>query len=218
MSATRQRGFTLLEVTIAVAITAVMAAMAAGAFRRASEARDLTDAQEERFAGARVALSRMSLELSEAFLSDHYDRRRFPRERPTLFRGRADGLLFASMSHERLVRDAKESHQALVEYALDRDPDFPEEQALFRREKVRLDDQPDRGGSRAVLCHHVRSLELSYWDWAKQEWASEWSTAPGERALLPTRVRVKLVLRMPDGRAEPFETQARIAIVRPLDF
>lgn len=218
MSPVRQRGFTLLEVTIAVAITAVMAAMAFGAFRRAAAARDLTDEQEERFAGARVALSRMSLELSQAFLSEHYDRKRFPRERPTLFRGRGDGILFASMSHERLVRDARESDQALLEYALDRDPDFPGQQALFRREKVRLDDQPDRGGSRAVLCHHVKSLELFYWDWSKQEWVSQWSTAPGERPLLPTRVRVKLTLRMPDGRDQPFETQARIAIVRPLDF
>lgn len=218
MSPVRQRGFTLLEVTIAVAITAVMAAMAFGAFRRAAAARDLTDEQEERFAGARVALSRMSSELSQAFLSEHYDHKRFPRERPTLFRGRADGILFASMSHERLVRDARESDQALLEYALDRDADFTGEQALFRREKVRLDDEPDRGGSRAVLCHHVKSLELAYWDWSKQEWVSQWSTAPGERPLLPTRVRVKLTLRMPDGRDQPFETQARIAIVRPLDF
>jgi general secretion pathway protein J len=218
VSPVRQRGFTLLEVTIAVAITAVMAAMAFGAFRRAAAARDLTDEQEERFAGARVALSRMSSELSQAFLSEHYDHKRFPRERPTLFRGRADGILFASMSHERLVRDARESDQALLEYALDRDADFTGEQALFRREKVRLDDEPDRGGSRAVLCHHVKSLELAYWDWSKQEWVSQWSTAPGERPLLPTRVRVKLTLRMPDGRDQPFETQARIAIVRPLDF
>jgi len=218
VSASRQRGFTLLEVTIAVAITAIMAAMAFGAFRRAAAARDLTDEQEERFAGARVALSRMSRELSQAFLSDHYDRKRFPRERPTLFRGRQDGILFASMSHQRLVRDARESDQALVEYALDRDPDAQDGRALFRREKVRLDDEPDRGGSRALLCHHVKSLELAYWDWSKQEWVSEWTTAPGERPLLPTRVRVKLVLRMPDGREAPFETQARIAIVRPLDF
>ena len=214
----RQRGFTLLEVTIAVAITAMMGAMALGAFRRAADARDLTDAQQERFAGARVALSRMSREISMAFLSDHYDRRRFPRERPTLFRGRPDGLLFATMAHERLARDAKESDQALVEYELDRDPDSPDGQALFRREKVRLDGEPDRGGARAVLCHHVKKLELSYWDWSKQEWVREWSTAPGERPLLPTRIRIRLELGMPDGKAQPFETEARIAIVRPLDF
>ena len=83
---------------------------------------------------------------------------------------------------------------------------------------MRFDDQPDRGGSRAVLCHFVKSLELGYWDWSKQEWVREWSTAPGERALLPTRVRLKLVLLMPDGREMPFETQTQIAIVRPLDF
>ena len=218
MIAARQRGFTLLEVTIAVAITAIMAAMAFGAFRRAAAARDITEEQEERYAGARVALTRMSRELSEAFLSDHYDRKRFPRERPTLFRGRRDDVLFASMSHQRLVRDAKESDQALLEYSIDRDPDFPGGQALFRREKTRFDDQPDRGGSRVILCHFVKSLELAYWDWSKQEWVPEWSTAPGERPLLPTRVRVKLVLLMPDRREIPFETQAQIAIVRPLDF
>jgi general secretion pathway protein J len=216
------RGFTLIEVMVAVSITAVMGAMLVGAFQRAYSARELTDQQEERYAGARVALTRMARETSMAFLSEHYDHRRF-RERPTLFRGRdagdRDTLLFTTMSHQRLTRDAKESDQSVVEYVLDADPDFPGEEALWRREKVRIDDDPEHGGTRAVLCQHVVAFDVSYWDWGKQEWVREWNAASTERqGMLPARVRLKLVLKMPDGKTSSFEAQARIAIVRPLDF
>ena len=66
---TPARGFTLIEVTIAVAITAVIGLTVAGSFRRASDARELAEQQDERFTGARMALTRMSREVTEAFLS-----------------------------------------------------------------------------------------------------------------------------------------------------
>ncbi len=217
----RGHGFTLVEVLIAVSITAVVGAMAVGAFQRASAARQAVEEQDERVAGARAALGRMARELQSAFLSEHFDRLRY-RDRPTLFKGRGgsgrDSLLFATMAHTRAVRDAKESDQSVVEYYVDADPDAPGANALFRREKIRIDDEPDRGGTKAALLRNVVGFEVTYWDWQKQEWARDWSTAPGERLLLPSRVRIKLTLRMPDGKERSFETQARIAIVRPLDF
>ena len=216
------RGFTLVEVMIASAITAIIGALVAGAFGRAAAMRDLTQAQDERFTGARQALSRMAREVAEAFLSEHFDHKRF-RERPTVFRGKdsgdRDSLLFASFSHARLVRDAKESDQAVVEYALDADPNHPGEQALYRREKARIDDEPDRGGTRAVVLEHVKAFDVKYWDWRRQEWAREWDTTSVEnKDRLPTRVRLQVKLQMPDGAERTFETQARIAIIRPLDF
>ncbi len=217
----RGHGFTLVEVLIAVSITAVVGAMAVGAFQRASAARQAVEEQDERVAGARAALGRMARELQSAFLSEHFDRLRY-RDRPTLFKGRGgsgrDSLLFATMAHTRAVRDAKESDQSVVEYYVDADPDAPGANALFRREKIRIDDEPDRGGTKAALLRNVVGFEVTYWDWQKQEWAKDWSTAPGDRLLLPTRVRIKLTLRMPDGKERSFETQARISIVRPLDF
>jgi general secretion pathway protein J len=215
------RGFTLIEVMIAVSITAVIGAMALGAFQRANAARVAVEQQDERVAGARATLGRMARELEGAFLSDHFDRVRF-RDRPTVFKGRdggdRDSILFATMAHTRSLRDAKESDASVVEYAVDGDPDEPGAYALFRREKVRIDDEPDRGGTKAVLLRHLTGFDVTYWDWQKEEWARDWSTAPGDRPLLPTRVRMKLTLRMPDGTNRSFETQARIAIVRPLDF
>ena len=221
MNGRGQRGFTLIEVLIAVGITAVIGAMALGAFSRSAAARQSVEEQDERISGARTALGRLAREVSSAFLSEHFDRARF-RDRPTLFKGRdggdRDSLLFATMAHTRGIRDARESDQSVIEYYVDADPEFPGENALFRREKLRIDDEPDRGGVKSLLLHHVVAFDVEYWEWEKQEWVRDWSTAPGDRLLLPVRVKAKLTVRMPDGKNRSFETQSRIAIIRPLDF
>jgi general secretion pathway protein J len=99
------------------------------------------------------------------------------------------------------------------------DPARPGEQALFRREKARIDDQPERGGTRAVVLEHVTAFDVRFFDWKRQEWAREWNAASVEtKDRLPTRVRIRIRLRMPDGAERTFETQTRVAIIRPLDF
>ena len=223
MTARRGRGFTLIEVMIAVAITAVIGVMVMGAFQRTYAAKELTEAQEERFGSARVALTRLARELTGAFLSDHYDRKRFPRDAPTLFRGKdggaQDDLLFATMSHERLTRDVKESDQAILEYTVEADPERQGETALYRREKARLDENPDRDGEKVVVCEHVSTFDVQYWDWKKQEWAREWVSNGLEHTnLLPTRVKIRLGVKGADGKEQVFETQTRIAMTKPLSF
>jgi general secretion pathway protein J len=165
----RARGFTLVEVLIAVAITAAMAAMTIGSFSQVDRAGEVARLQNDRYAGARVALSRLRRELSMAFISNFYDGTRY-RDRPTLFVGREDEVLFTTFAHVRLYRDAKESDQAVVEYTLDADPEHQGEEALFRRSKPRIDDEPDRGGRRDLVADHVRSLRFQYWDPKRKEW------------------------------------------------
>ncbi len=212
-----RRGFSLLEVMIAIAITAVIGAMAAGVFQQVDHASTVARDQGERYAGARLALTRLSRELSMAFISEHYDRARF-RDRPTLFKGDGEKLLFTTMSHVRLVQDVKESDQAVVEYLVERDP-ASNEDALFRREKARIDDEADRGGRKDLVATHVKALSLRYWDLKRKEWVREWSTrSPEKLNELPTRVRIELEVKLADGRTEKFTTQARIAITAPLEF
>jgi len=211
------RGFTLLEVMIAVAITAVIGSMAAGVYQQVDRAASAARDQGERYAGARLALTRLSRELSMAFLSEHYDRARF-RDRPTLFKGESDQLLFSTMAHVRLAQDAKESDQAMVEYLVERDP-VSGTDALYRREKVRIDDEPDRGGRKDLVATHVKGISLQYWDLKRKEWVREWSTRTPEKLNeLPTRIRIALEIVLADGRIEKFTTQARVAITTPLEF
>jgi general secretion pathway protein J len=210
------RGFTLVELLIAMAITATLGAMTLGAFAQIDRASEVTRAQGERYAAARMALSRLSREVSMAFLSENFDRNRY-RDRVTQFVGREDQLLFTTMAHERLYRDARESDQAVVEYTVDADPEHPGEEALFRREKARLDDEPDRGGRKDLVADHVVGFRLGYWDAKRKEWAREWTTRSVEHAdELPSRVRLELELKLADGRTERFVTEARIAITQKL--
>jgi general secretion pathway protein J len=161
----------------------------------------------------------MAREVSMAFLSDNFDRNRFRNERVTLFVGRDDRILFSTMAHERLYRDARESDQAIVEYTVEADPDAQGEQALFRREKVHLDDEPDRGGRKDLVASHVTGLRLQYWDLQRSEWAREWTTKSVENAnALPSRVRFELEMKLADGRTERFVTEARVEIRAPLGF
>ena len=118
--AARARGFTLVEVLIAMAITA---AHGAHDRRRAS-------AQVDRAARGRARAGRALRRRAPRALAplarglDGVPLRELrPRtgsaSAPTLFVGREDELLFTTMAHERLYRDAKESDQAVVEYVLD---------------------------------------------------------------------------------------------------
>jgi general secretion pathway protein J len=212
----RARGFTLIEVMIAVGITAAMAMMTIGSLQQVDRAKEIARLQNDRYAGARLALSRFSREVSMAFISDNWDTARI-RERPTLFIGREDELVFTTFAHVRLHRDARESDQAVVEYLLESDPDHTGEQALFRREKVRIDGEPDRGGRKDLVADRIRSIRFQYWDPKRKEWMREWSTRTIEHQNeLPPRVRVELEAALADGRTERFVTETRIELRTPL--
>lgn len=213
-----QAGFTLLEVTIAVAVTAMMGVMVMGTFRQVDRAQEITQEQGDRYGGARLALSRMARELSMAFVSDQYDKSRI-RERPTAFIGKEDSLLFTSFSHVRLARDARESDQEAIEYTLESDPDGAGEQALFRRSKARIDEEIDREGRKDVAARWITSFHLQYWDPKKNDWVREWSTRSIDHPNnLPARVRIELELKLPGGRTEKLSTEAQIHLTRTLDF
>lgn len=215
-------GFTLIEVLIATSILAGMGAMTYGSVKQAYQQKQEIEAAQERDAQVRAALDLMVHEISHAFLSDHYDRKRY-RERPTFFkgedRGRRDELNFTSLAHERLELDSKVSDQAAIRYWVDRDPDSRSDEALFRRVNPVIDEEAERKGNSAVLCEGVRGFELEYWDGRKQEWVKEWDAAKPERlGVLPSRVRITLTVADENGKDRVFSTQTRIAIRRALRF
>jgi general secretion pathway protein J len=214
----RARGFTLLEVLIAMGIVAAMAVMTIGSLSEIDQASTAAREQDARYAAARLTLRRLGRELSMAFLSKNYDTTRY-RDPLTLFVGREDELLFTTMAHVRLYRDAKESDQSIVEYKMDTDPEHPGERALFRREKPRLDDEPDRGGRRDLVADHITALRLQYWDSKRKDWVREWTTRSVDHSEeLPQRVRIELEMALADGRTEKFVTEARIELTKPLTY
>ena len=217
-----KRGFTLLEVMIAVAVLGMIGAVTYKSFDGAYALKQRVEKAEERDQAVRAALSRIGREVSMTFLSEHYDRKRF-RDRPTFFklkdgRGEAD-LTVTSFAHERLHVDAKESDQAVFEYRLERDQEG--NLSLFRRVKPYLDEEWERGGEKAVLADDVLKFTVEAWDPKDREWRSEWDSASPQRTgglLVPPRVRIALTIRDEQGKEKTWSTQARIALVTPLDF
>jgi general secretion pathway protein J len=220
----RARGFTLLEVLIAVAVLGLIAGMTWKSFDGAYTVKARIEQAEERDQMVRGALNRLAREVSMSFLSDHYDRKRF-RERPTLFRlrdGRREAdLIFTSFGHERLHVDAKESDQALFEYSIGPDPRDGSRRDLFRRVKPLLDEDAERGGDKAAVAEGVVGFSVEAWDPKDREWRAEWNSNGADRTggvLVPPRVKLSLTVRDEDGKEKTYTTQAKVFLTQPLDF
>lgn len=218
------RGFTLLEVLIAVAVLALIGGLTYKSFDAASDLKTRIERAAERDQTVRGALARMSREISMAFLSEHFDHKRY-RARPTIFKlrdGRREAdVLFTSFAHQRLITDAKESDQAAFEYSLGASADGSGKRDLYRRVKTVIDEEIERDGEKAVLAEDVLSFSVECWDPKDREWRSEWSSADTSRTgqvLLPPRVKLTLALKGENGQERTYTTQTQIFLGQPLDF
>jgi general secretion pathway protein J len=211
------RGFTLMEVMVAVAITALMGTIVAMAFQTGFRAKEVVEGEAEHYRMVRVALNRMAREIGSAFVSDRYDPKRYrdANDRPTNFIGERDRLLFTTFAHQRLYTDSKESDQAVVEYFVESSTEKGARgrQDLKRRVNPNIGDRMDRGGTTDVLFEGVKKLEFEYWDSERKQWDDEWDTRRNERkSFLPTRVRITVVALDENGKEARYTTQARIML------
>jgi general secretion pathway protein J len=220
----RASGFSLLEVLIAVGVLGLIGGLTWKTFDGAADLRSRTERADERDQMVRGALNRLAREVSMSFLSEHYDRKRY-RERPTLFRlrdGRREAdLIFTSFAHQRLHLDAKESDHALFEYSLGPDPRDGSKRDLFRRVKPLLDEDPERGGDKAVLAEDVLAFSVEAWEPKDREWRADWNSNGADRTggvLVPPRVKLSLTVRGEDGKERTYSTQTKIFLTQPLDF
>jgi general secretion pathway protein J len=211
------KGFTLLEVTIAVAVTAFIGITLGMAFNTTSSAKETMEQQSEKYRMLRTAMSRMEREISAAFVSDRYDATRFrdQYDRPTNFIGAKDKLMFASMAHQRLYSDAKESDQMYVEYSVKSSSDKAARGRydLFRREKTVFEERMERGGTEEVMFEGIKRIEFQYWDSDKKQWVDEWDTRRTERkTILPTRVKFTIISKDENDKEQKYTSQARVML------
>jgi general secretion pathway protein J len=210
-------GFTLMEVMIAVAITAMIGVMIASSFTSSFRAKELVEAEAGNYRMLRGAANRICREIGAAFVSDRYDVKRYrdQYDRPTNFIGERDHLLFTSLAHERLYTDAKESDQMVVEYSVKSSTDRQARgrRDLIRRENPIVDEKMDRGGTEDVLFEGIRQLEFAYWDSDKKEWLNEWDTRrTDKKSILPTRVKITIRALDETGREVRYTTQTRVML------
>jgi general secretion pathway protein J len=212
-----RKGFTLMEVVIAIAITAFIGVVIGVSFNTTIQNKDIIEGQAEHYRMLRAAMSRMVREIGAAYVSDRYDPKRYrdAYDRPTNFIGTREKLLFTTLAHQRLYADAKESDQMIVEYQVKSSPD-PKAKGrndLVRREKVLLEERMERGGTEDSLFEGAKKIEFQYWNSERKQWVDEWDTRRLEtKSFLPSRVKFTLTTVDENGKEVRYSTQARIML------
>jgi general secretion pathway protein J len=211
-----QRGMTLIEIMISLAIIGAMMAMAWTTISSASNARNSFLVIEERNHEIRVALARMVNDLEAAYLSKNEDTN-FDNRR-TMFIGKSEEVRFSTFSHVTLWADANESDATVIVYYIDDDrgPDSHGKKALYRKEMRRQSNESWEGepGELDILLHDVEEIELQYWEWKDKKWKETWDTTKqdGEKDRLPFRVRIHIKYKNPRGDELELMTQARVLL------
>lgn len=196
----RRQGMTLIEVLVAMAVLATMAALTLSSLEGAVRTRDILGEKDSVTQGASVALSRISRELQLAYMTSNLAAQGSYR---TVFVGEQDEpidtLWFASLAHKRLYRDARESDQTEITIWGERDPENPDAWVLLHREGPRIDHEPDKDGVILPLAHGVKRLDVRFLDNLTNEWAEEWDSLGVDTPnRLPRAVEILLVLLGPD--------------------
>ena len=215
-------GLTLMEIALAVAILAVIATLTWGSIARSFDAYETVTDIDRRYHNVRVAMNRMSKELSMSFLDS--DRRHRGKERmwKTIFKSESGSpfqqLHFTAFAHEILRADSKESDQCEISYFGATDPDRPGQLNLMRREDPRIDREPTEGGRAYVLAENIKDFKVRFFDPKDDDWTDEWDTLDDEeyRGRLPTIVEITLVIEDERKQELKFVTKTRINLVQEL--
>lgn len=219
-----QAGMTLMEVMIASAIMVIMMGLAWRTIMNTSTSRKTFEAYEQRNQELRMAMGRMVADFEATYLSRNEDvNASHPRTMMMVkSTGKVPDIHFSTLGHRVLWADANESEQTVIWYMAHNDPEHAGVVDLVRREQRRESNMPpeEEPSDYDVLIHDISSLKIELWNWKNLEWQDEWDTtqSDGQRGMLPSRVRITVTLKSPEGNDIKLTTEARIPMQEPLNF
>jgi general secretion pathway protein J len=232
MHRARARGFTLVELLVAIVIMSLISVLIYSAFSSMKRSREGLERVEDRYREGRLAMARMTRELQSAFISLHAPINTALLVEKTAFVGStgtpADRLDFDSFANRRIDRNSHVSDQCELSYFGSPNPDLGGVIDLARRVSTTLDLDPKKGGRVEVLATDIDLFDLQYLDAVTGTWLETWDTTQGitgQPARLPVQVRIVLVLnggaRQGYGRGEGtirLMTKVSIPIENGLNF
>jgi general secretion pathway protein J len=220
-----REGITLIEAMLAITILGMIGTSVYSAFVQTANNKERIETSLDRHRMVAATLDRMQREISMAYVSVHVPINQSLIQVRSAFIGKARGansrLDFASFSHQRLFRGAKESDQNEIGYFIARHPEDRARTVLARREQNRVDHEPEKGGKLEVLLEDVSSLEFEYLDPTTNLWTKSWDTTQlvGQPNRLPKQVKIRIKVPDPANpkRTITFGTRATIALVYALN-
>ncbi|MCA9507323.1 MAG: prepilin-type N-terminal cleavage/methylation domain-containing protein [Myxococcales bacterium] len=229
-------GFTLIEIMVATVLMAMMGLLLMTSLNTSVQAKDNVEHISQRYQEVRQALSRMSHEISAAYLSKNINL-----TEPaylTQFKGEKNKLFFSAFGHVVTQKDAKESDQQVLGFYLATDKNG--KKSLMRRNNSHLNLDVTRGGRSQILCPNVSELEFSYYDSRFKKWQDSWVSDPSSMLLLgqnsgtkqnsneqndslkpwqlPAFVKISMTVEMSEGNLIKWIMQTEIPVQDPLEL
>jgi general secretion pathway protein J len=228
-------GFTLLEVMVAVAVTAMILSIVYSSFARTVESKEYVELGNEAYHKARWAMDKISMDLACAFVHPN-------KLSNTLFYAVShevnampmDEIHFTSFSHVRINPMGPESDQCEISYKVAYSPDQQRFQ-LWRREDAVIDAKPLEGGEELMLLDGISAFNLRLYDGT--EWQEQWDSRPIDQLFddqgnpvqteveqsdimvkaVPAAAEVTIAVLGPDGRPIVFTSKIKIEL-SPIDL
>ncbi len=218
------RGFTLVELLVAIVILAAISLLIYNAFASMKRSREGVERVQDRYREGRLALTRMTRELQSAYISLQAPILASLMVQKTAFIATtgtpADRLDFDSFSNRRIDRNSHVSDQCELSYFGSSDPDHSGVTDLVRRVSTTLDMDPKKGGRVEVLATDIDLFKLQYLDPVTNTWLDTWDTTQGvtgQPARLPVQVKIVLVLN--GGNRQGYDRgQGTIRLVTKVDL
>lgn len=179
------RGFTLIEILIALAILAMIVASTFTIFRSSAKSWQKGEIRTERYHNARTAIGRMSQELSQAVMTGNAECR---------FTGAKGEVKFISFMSTR----AEVFEPSEITYWLDKENKY-----LMRNGDIEPDYDFSTQDYSDILADGISELEFSYYDGSA--WNDTWdSSASEDDKVLPKAVKIKIKVEDKSGKESEF--------------
>ncbi len=212
---TTDKGFTLIEVLLAIFIGSIVLTVLYASFFQINRAKDRIEEELELYHEARIIMSKITKDLATAFPRGLVNSQSTGITAPFFYgveEGENSKLSFTSLSRTP-TQDARESDQTEISYFLApiEDSDLF---ALVRRDNPTF--EPDTGGTQYAISERISGFSLTYLpeipeNGEAQGYSSEWNSS--ETLTLPAAVNVNIVLKSPRGEDIQFSTLVMIPIV-----
>jgi len=196
------RGFTLLEILIAIFILVLVVSAVFGAFSGTFKVVTDTEVQGEIYATARVALERISEDLASVYVGGPAKTNQPGKDTPVqrlLFVGEdhqvdeqnADTLRFLSWAHVSFKSGRQAEGPAEISYYTQYD-EKTGELTLYRADTLDYLEGPENGQGGLLLCAGLKWLDFVYYD-REGDAHNSWDTTGGDgKAELPLRVGISM--------------------------
>ena len=187
---------TMVEAMISIFILLIMSMMIGQTMQNAIKFQTLLEDRDVTVRQARVAMGKIKREIAAAYLTPSQNAVDTVQTVFVAQDSDPDSIFFATMAHQRIYRDSRESDQSEITLWTEKmDRDKGQGYVLYHRESPRVDEEPDEQGTVYPLAYNVRSFNLRFLDPVDGEWKEEWDTRATDTLYrLPRSVEIALVL------------------------